>query len=110
MNHEDIVTAGAAPPLSRVTVIALYGEDDGRIGHLHQVYSFAGSTASSDEVAVATARWNARRVGHDEARWRAAISHDPEHGRRACSVDVTTGAFTFRDDNGESARDRPRET
>jgi hypothetical protein len=97
--NQDIVAAGDAAPLSRVMVVALYDERDGRIGHLHQVYSFGGSTTSSEEDAVGAARRNARRLGNDETRWRAAISHDPEHGRRACSIDVTTGAFSFREDS-----------
>jgi hypothetical protein len=105
MNDEDIVSAGDAPPLLRVTVVALYDQRDGRIGHLHQVYSFAGSTDSSEEDAVAAAHENARRLGYEEAGWRAAISHDPEHGRRACSVDLTTGAFTFRDNTDATNRD-----
>jgi hypothetical protein len=104
VSSQDVFTGGDAPALTRVTVVALYNPHDGTIGHLHQVFAFEGSSESSEEAAVAAAHRNARRLGLDETDWRAAVSHDPEHGRRTCVIDVATGEFKFRDEVAEPSR------
>ena len=105
MRHPDIVSAGDAPDLSEVTVVALYDPADGSIHHLHQVFAFADAPAEEDD-AVAAALHAAKRLGQDVGNWKVAVSHDPEHGRRPCVIDVATGAFHLVD---RPAADEPYE-
>jgi hypothetical protein len=106
VKHPDVVAAGDASELSRVTIVALYDPNDGSILHLHQVFAFAGSAVSTEDDAIAAARRNARNLDLDAAGWSAAVSHDPEHGRRSSWIDVSTGQFRFRDDIADRKRDR----
>ena len=92
MRHPDIVIAGDAPDLTEVTVFALYDPADGSIHHLHQVFAFADAPGSRDD-AIAAALQGATRLGHDVGNWKVAVSHDPEHGRQPCVIDVATEAF-----------------
>jgi hypothetical protein len=60
-----IGSAGKAPPVKTVHIVALYRPDDGRIVHLHQVVTFEGGKSISAEAAQRELHEIARRHGHD---------------------------------------------
>lgn len=58
-------SAGNAPQVVAIHVVALYRRDDGRVVHLHTVQVFEGGRDVSREAAELGARASAQAIGHD---------------------------------------------
>ena len=58
-------SAGNAPGVVAIRVVALYRRNDGRVVHLHTVQIFQGGRDVSREAAERGARASAKAIGHD---------------------------------------------
>ena len=96
MNDDSTGSAGDAPRIARVAVVALYDPTSGLIRHLHMAYVYEGAVDVSDDMAVAQAKRYAGQLGHGVNDLGVAVSANAEHGSRPHRIEVESGRFVQR--------------
>ncbi len=93
MIQNFVCSAGLAPLIADVHVVALYEPSDGRIVHLHAVVVCEGGRPISEQDAIDEARSHAAKRNRRPERLMVSVSKDISHASRPHRIDVRSGAF-----------------
>jgi hypothetical protein len=92
----SVISAGDAPKVVSMLVVALYDPESGHIRHVHTAHHHEGAAELSESAAIEQALGHARQLGHDVDELSTKVSSRAEHAH-AHRIDLRTGVFVERE-------------